>query len=121
MLTHWVRDRTRGERVDLAWAIHVLTRRNAEAVGLLDRGIVAPGFKADLNVVDLEHLTLHAPEMRFDLPAGGKRLLQRADGYLATVVSGEVIARDGAPTGALPGRLVRGSQPAPVTEGAAHV
>jgi N-acyl-D-aspartate/D-glutamate deacylase len=81
---------------------------------------VVPGFKADLNVVDLEHLTLHAPEMRFDLPAGGKRLLQRADGYLATVVSGEVIARDGAPTGALPGRLVRGSQPAPVTEGAAH-
>ncbi len=120
MLTHWVRDRTRGDKVDLAWAIHVLTRRNAEAVGLLDRGLVAPGFKADLNVVDLEHLTLHAPEMRFDLPAGGKRLLQRADGYLATVVSGEVIARDGAPTGALPGRLVRGSQPAPVTAGAVH-
>jgi N-acyl-D-aspartate/D-glutamate deacylase len=120
MLTHWVRDRDRGERVDLAWAVHVLTQRNAEAVGLHDRGLVAPGYKADLNVIDLEHLTLHAPEMHFDLPAGGKRLLQRADGYLATIVSGEVIARDGTPTGALPGRLVRGSQPAPTVEAAAH-
>ncbi len=113
MLTHWVRDRTRGERLDLPWVIHALTRRNAEAVGLMDRGVVAPGYKADLNVIDLDHLTLHTPEMRFDLPAGGKRLLQRADGYIATIVSGRVIARDGTPTGALPGRLVRGSQAPP--------
>jgi N-acyl-D-aspartate/D-glutamate deacylase len=113
MLTHWVRDRTRGERVELPWAVHALTRRNAEAVGMLDRGLVAPGYKADLNVVDLDRLRLHPPEMRFDLPAGGKRLLQRVDGYRATVVSGRVTYRDGEPTGALPGRLVRGPQPAP--------
>jgi N-acyl-D-aspartate/D-glutamate deacylase len=114
MLTHWTRDRTRGERLELPWVVHALTRRNAEAVGLLDRGVVAPGYKADLNVIDLDNLTLHAPEMRFDLPAGGKRLLQRVDGYVATIVSGRVIARDGTPTGALPGRLVRGAQPAPM-------
>jgi N-acyl-D-aspartate/D-glutamate deacylase len=114
MLTHWTRDRARGERLELPWVVHALTRRNAEAVGLLDRGVVAPGYKADLNVIDLDNLTLHAPEMRFDLPAGGKRLLQRVDGYVATIVSGEVIARRGTPTGALPGRLVRGGQPAPM-------
>jgi N-acyl-D-aspartate/D-glutamate deacylase len=114
MLTHWVRDRTRGERIDLPWAVHALTRRNAEAVGMLDRGLVAPGYKADLNVIDLAQLRLHPPEMRFDLPAGGKRLLQRVDGYRASVVSGQVTYRDGTPTGALPGRLVRGNQPDPV-------
>jgi N-acyl-D-aspartate/D-glutamate deacylase len=114
MLTHWTRDRTRGERLELPWVVHALTRRNAEAVGLLDRGVVAPGYKADMNVIDLDNLTLHAPEMRFDLPAGGKRLLQRVDGYVATIVSGRVIARDGTPTGSLPGRLVRGAQPAPM-------
>ncbi|MEX2294133.1 MAG: amidohydrolase family protein, partial [Acidimicrobiales bacterium] len=113
MLTHWVRDRTRGARVELPWAVHVLTRRNAEAVGMLDRGLVAPGYKADLNIIDLDGLRLHPPEMHFDLPAGGKRLLQRADGYRATVVSGQVTYRDGSPTGALPGRLVRGEQPDP--------
>ncbi|MFZ6004445.1 MAG: N-acyl-D-amino-acid deacylase family protein [Actinomycetota bacterium] len=111
MLTHWVRDRSRGPRVELPWAIHALTRRNAEAVGMLDRGLVAPGYKADLNLIDLDGLRLHPPEMHFDLPAGGKRLLQRVDGYLATVVSGQVTYRDGSPTGALPGRLVRGAQP----------
>jgi len=110
MLTHWVRDRTRGERVELPWAVHVLTRRNAEAVGMLDRGLVAPGYKADLNVIDLDRLRLHPPEMHFDLPAGGKRLLQRADGYVATIVDGQITYRDGEPTGALPGRLVRGAQ-----------
>ncbi len=115
MLTHWVRDRTRGARVELPWAVHVLTRRNAEAVGMLDRGLVAPGYKADLNIIDLDRLRLHPPEMHFDLPAGGKRLLQRADGYLATIVSGQVTYRDGKPTGALPGRLVRGEQPDPVS------
>jgi N-acyl-D-aspartate/D-glutamate deacylase len=114
MLTHWTRDRTRGERLELPWVVHALTRRNAEAVGLLDRGVVAPGYKADLNVIDLDNLTLHAPEMRFDLPAGGKRLLQRVDGYVATIVSGQVISRDGTPTGALPGRLVRGAQRGPM-------
>jgi N-acyl-D-aspartate/D-glutamate deacylase len=113
MLTHWVRDRTRGPRVELPWAVHALTRRNAEAVGMLDRGLVAPGYKADLNIIDLDRLRLHPPEMHFDLPAGGKRLLQRADGYVATIVSGVVTYREGASTGALPGHLVRGAQPDP--------
>ncbi|MGQ0831102.1 MAG: N-acyl-D-amino-acid deacylase family protein [Microthrixaceae bacterium] len=111
MLTHWVRDRTRGPRVELPWAVHALTRRNAEAVGMLDRGLIAPGYKADLNVIDLDGLRLRPPEMHFDLPAGGKRLLQRADGYVASVVSGAVTYLDGKHTGELPGRLVRGRQP----------
>jgi len=115
MLTHWVRDRTRGPRIELPWAVHALTRRNAEALGMLDRGLVAPGYKADLNVIDLDGLRLHPPEMHFDLPAGGKRLLQRADGYLATIVGGQVTYRDGTATGALPGRLVRGAQADPST------
>ncbi|MGH9302534.1 MAG: amidohydrolase family protein, partial [Acidimicrobiales bacterium] len=114
MLTHWVRDRSRGDRLDLAWAVHALTRRNAEAVGLWDRGLVAPGYKADLNVIDMEALRLHPPRMCFDLPAGGKRLLQTADGYRATVVAGRVTYRDGEATGALPGRLVRGAQNSPL-------
>ena len=117
LLQHWVRDRTRGERLDLAWAVHALIRRNAEAVGLRDRGLVAPGHKADLNVIDFDGLRLHPPEMRFDLPAGGKRLVQRADGHLAAIVSGAVVYRDGEPTGDLPGRLVRGAQPDPATAG----
>ena len=111
LLQYWVRDRTRGERLDLAWAVHALTRSTAEAVGLRDRGLIAPGYKADVNLIDFEGLRLHPPEMRFDLPAGGKRLVQRADGYVATIVSGQVVYRDGEPTGALPGRLVRGEQP----------
>jgi len=85
-----------------------MTSDTAGAVGLADRGVLAPGCKADVNVIDFERLTLHHPEMLFDLPAGGKRLVQRADGYLATVVSGEVVYEDGRHTGALPGRLVRG-------------
>jgi N-acyl-D-aspartate/D-glutamate deacylase len=113
MLTHWVRDRRRGERLDLAAVVAKQTSRTAEMIGLCDRGRIAPGLKADLNVIDLDGLTLHRPTMAFDLPAGGKRLLQRADGYLHTFVSGEEVYAGGEPTGALPGRLVRGAQPAP--------
>ena len=113
MLTHWVRDRTRGERLPLATVVKWLCRDTAKAVGLSDRGILAPGFKADLNVFDIDRLHLHAPEVTHDLPSGGRRLVQRADGYAATIVSGTVVQRDGTPTGALPGRLVRGPQPAP--------
>jgi N-acyl-D-aspartate/D-glutamate deacylase len=113
MLTHWVRDRTRGERLPLATVVKWLCCDTAQAVGLADRGILAPGFKADLNVFDIDRLHLHAPEVAHDLPSGGRRLVQRADGYAATVVSGTVVQRDGTPTGALPGRLVRGPQPAP--------
>jgi N-acyl-D-aspartate/D-glutamate deacylase len=113
MLTHWVRDRSRGERLELASVIRRQTRETARAVGLLDRGTLQPGMKADVNVIDFDALTLHKPEMSFDLPAGGKRLLQRAEGYRHTFVSGAEVYADGEHTGALPGRLVRGHQAAP--------
>jgi N-acyl-D-aspartate/D-glutamate deacylase len=90
-----------------------LTRDNAHAIGLRDRGVLAPGYRADLNVIDYDHLRLRAPEVVYDLPSGGRRLMQRADGYVATVVAGQPVWRDGAPTGALPGRLVRGAQAVP--------
>jgi N-acyl-D-aspartate/D-glutamate deacylase len=115
MLTHWVRDRHRGDRLDLGLVVAKQTSRTAAMVGLADRGLVAEGMKADLNVIDLDTLTLHRPTMAFDLPAGGKRLLQRADGYLHTFVSGQEVYADGEHTGALPGRLVRGVQSAPAT------
>jgi len=108
MLTHWTRDRTRGPRLPLPFAVKRLTRDNAVALGLLDRGLIAPGYKADINVIDYDRLQVRAPEVRYDLPAGGKRLVQQADGYVATLVSGTVVHREGEPTGALPGRLVRG-------------
>jgi N-acyl-D-aspartate/D-glutamate deacylase len=111
MLTHWTRDRRTG-RVPVEWAIRRLTRDNALAVGLEDRGRLAPGLKADVNVIDYDRLTLHAPHVVYDLPAGGRRLMQEADGYVATIVSGTVTARDGASTGALPGRLIRGARAA---------
>jgi N-acyl-D-aspartate/D-glutamate deacylase len=113
MLTHWVRDRKRGARLPLAQVIKWLSHDTARAVELNDRGIVAQGFKADLNVLDLEGLHLHAPEVIRDLPTGGRRLMQRAQGYAATIVSGQVVYQDGKATGVLPGRLVRGAQAAP--------
>jgi len=113
MLTHWVRDRTRGERLPLPLAVKWLSRDTALAVGLQDRGLVAPGYKADLNIVDLDRLWLHAPIVVHDLPGGGRRLVQHADGYAATIVSGVVVNRGGVPTGMLPGRLVRGAQSLP--------
>ncbi len=113
LLTHWVRDRTRGPRLPLQHVVRALSRRTAEIVGLEDRGLIAPGYRADLNIIDLDRLRLHAPEIRRDLPAGGRRLVQRADGYTATLVNGIAVYRDGDATGALPGRLVRGGQSAP--------
>lgn len=110
MLTHWLRGRTRGARLSLPWIVNALCRQTAQAVGLLDRGVLAPGYKADINVIDLERLRLHPPEVAHDLPGGGRRLVQRAQGYAATIVSGSVVYRDGTPTGALPGRLIRGPQ-----------
>jgi len=112
-LTYWVRDAPADRRVELPDAVRMLTREPAELIGLLDRGLVRPGAKADLNVIDLDRLHLHAPLPARDLPAGGRRLTQRADGYRTTIVSGTVTYRDGTHTGALPGRLVRGAQPAP--------
>jgi len=110
LLSHWGRDRPRG-RIEVGRLVAELTSRTAEAVGLLDRGRLEPGWRADVNVIDFDHLRCEHPDMAYDLPAGGKRLLQRATGYVATVVAGQVTARDGQPTGALPGRLVRGPQP----------
>jgi N-acyl-D-aspartate/D-glutamate deacylase len=109
-LTHWGRDRARG-RFELPWLIKRQTSDTAAAVGLLDRGLVRPGMKADLNVIDFARLRMRRPYIVYDLPANGRRLMQKADGYVATVVSGVVTYRDGEPTGALPGKLVRGAQP----------
>jgi N-acyl-D-aspartate/D-glutamate deacylase len=113
MLTHWCRDRTRGARLDLAEVIRAQTRDTAEAVGLMDRGVLQPGYRADVNVIDFERLQLRPPHMVYDLPTGARRLMQEADGYVATIKSGQVIYRDGQATGALPGRLVRGRTAAP--------
>ena len=113
LLTHWGRDRTRGEKLPLEWLIHGLTGRNADLIGLNDRGILAPGMKADVNVIDFDRLKLYSPHIVNDLPAGGKRLIQHADGYTASIVSGSVAFRNGQPTGALNGRLVRGAQARP--------
>jgi N-acyl-D-aspartate/D-glutamate deacylase len=107
LLTHWVNGRTRGARLGLEQAISLQTSRTAAAYGFSDRGVIAPGMRADLNLIDLDGMALRAPEMVFDLPAGGRRLVQRADGYVATLVAGQVTMEHGEPTGARPGRLVR--------------
>jgi N-acyl-D-aspartate/D-glutamate deacylase len=108
-LSHWARDRAHG-RLPVGQVVEQLTSATATAVGLHDRGVLAPGLRADLNVIDFDHLACAAPVMAFDLPAGGKRLLQGAHGYQATIVGGAVTYREGEPTGALPGRLVRGGR-----------
>jgi N-acyl-D-aspartate/D-glutamate deacylase len=112
LLTLWGRDRDRG-RLDLAFLVQRQCRDTARTVGLHDRGVLAPGYKGDLNVIDFDRLAVRRPEVRYDLPAGGRRLLQRAEGYRHTFVNGVEVYRDGEPTGELPGRLVRGGQPAP--------
>jgi N-acyl-D-aspartate/D-glutamate deacylase len=113
LLTHWVRDRKRGERIPLEQAVRLQTRNTAALFGLDDRGTLTPGLRADVNVIDLENLRLAPPEIVFDLPAKGRRLVQRVSGYRMTVQSGQPIFEDGEPTGALPGKLLRGPQPAP--------
>ena len=114
MLTHWVRDRASG-RLTVAEAVRELTSVPARVAGLADRGRLAVGYKADVNIVDHDALRLHKPIVSYDLPAGGRRLDQSADGYVATIVSGEIIAENGVPTDARPGRLVRGRQAAPTS------
>ena len=113
MLTHWTRDRTRGAKVALTWAIKRLTSDNAAAIGLHDRGVIRVGAKADINVIDYARLKLHAPTVAYDLPSNGRRLMQKTDGYTATIVAGEVVSRSGVATGKLPGRLVRGPKSGP--------
>ena len=109
-LTHWTRDRRQGELFPVSWAIKRLAADNAAAVGLNDRGLLRVGMKADINILDYDNLRLRSPEIVYDLPAGGKRLIQRTDGFDATVVSGAVVYRNGEATGALPGRLIRGAR-----------
>ena len=112
LLTYWGRDRAEGA-LDVSWLVKRMTGDAAAAVGLLDRGILAPGYKADINVIDHDRLTIRKPVMVHDLPLGAKRLIQKADGYVATVKAGEITYRDGEATDALPGGLVRGAQKAP--------
>jgi N-acyl-D-aspartate/D-glutamate deacylase len=112
LLQYWGRDR-RNDRLPLEWLVRRQTSETARYVGLLDRGELRVGMKADVNVIDYDHLGVGPPEMQHDLPAGGRRLVQRAKGYVATIVNGVVTVRDGELTGRLPGRVVRGSQPAP--------
>ena len=111
MLSHWVRDRSRGERLGLEHAVHLQTRRTAALYGFDDRGLLAPGHLADVNVIDFDALAIEAPEIVYDLPAGGRRLIQRSRGYAATVKRGEVVRENDESTGARPGRLLRGPQP----------
>ena len=110
MLSHWVRSRQRGRRLSLEHAVRRLTRDPAELYGLGDRGVLAPGFKADVNVVDLERLHLIRPEQVHDLPGGAGRLIQRSEGYVATFVSGAQTIAEDERTDERPGRLVRGSR-----------
>jgi N-acyl-D-aspartate/D-glutamate deacylase len=112
LLSHWCRDRD-GARFDLPWAVQQHARATAETVGLRDRGLIAPGYKADLNIIDFDGLRVHPPRITADLPAGGRRLLQGADGYLHTFVSGVETMSHGMPTGERPGRLVRHHRPDP--------
>ena len=116
LLALWGRDRDHG-RLPLPFLVHRQTAATAGAVGLLDRGVVAPGFRADLNVLDLHGLAARRPELRYDLPAGGKRFVQRADGYAATIVAGQITYEHGEATENLPGRLIRGPRPAPTSGG----
>ena len=115
LLVHWCRDRSRGDHLDLPFVVRGQCRGTARTVGLLDRGVLAPGYRADVNVIDFDALRPLPIRRRlvFDLPAGGKRLLQDVDGYRHTFVAGEEVYADGEATGALLGRLVRGAQPAP--------
>jgi N-acyl-D-aspartate/D-glutamate deacylase len=107
MLTHWARDRVRGPRLPLEDVVRMLTGDPAALFGFADRGTIAPGLRADLNVIDFDGLSLFPPEMVHDLPGGGRRIVQRASGYRATVLAGQITYEDGRPTGARPGRLVR--------------
>ena len=107
MLQHWVRDRSRGPRLGLEFVVKRMTSSTADFYGFKDRGRLQVGKKADINVIDFDGLTLHSPKMIFDLPAGGRRLVQSVDGYDMTICSGTPIFEKGVETGARPGKLVR--------------
>jgi N-acyl-D-amino-acid deacylase len=107
MLTHWARDRTRGPKLPLEYAVHKQTQDTATALGMYDRGVLDAGYLADINIIDFENLKLRLPEMVYDLPTGAGRLDQRADGYVATIKRGVVIIENDEDTGARPGQVVR--------------
>ena len=113
MLTHWARDRNRGERLPLEFVVKKMTSDTANLYGLHDRGVIRIGMKADLNLIDFENLKVDLPELAHDLPANGRRLIQKSKGYVATIVSGTVIMQNGEDTGNRPGSLIRGKQLAP--------
>ncbi|GFG48656.1 amidohydrolase [Mycolicibacterium agri] len=110
LLTHWARDRRRGERLQLEYVVRKQSHDTAQLFGLSDRGVIEVGKKADINVIDMDALTLHPARMAYDLPAGGQRLVQSASGYTATIVSGVITRCNSIDTGARPGRLVRGAR-----------
>ena len=107
LVQHWSRDRDRGAKLPLETVIKMQTSETANLLGIKDRGIIQEGYKADINIIDYEGLTLHEPEIINDLPAGGRRLVQKASGYDYTIVSGEIAFVKGEATGALNGRLIR--------------
>jgi N-acyl-D-amino-acid deacylase len=110
LLTHWVRDRSRGARLPLEWVVRKQTKDAAALYGLNDRGVLEVGKKADINIIDLDALTLESAYVAYDLPAGGRRVMQKASGYVATIVNGTVIRRNGVDTGERPGRVLRGAR-----------
>ena len=121
LLAHWARDRSRGAGFTLEHMVSLQTGRTAAALGLNDRGLLRAGLRADINIIDFDKLKVMTPEFAYDLPAGGRRLLQRAEGYRYTIVAGEITYRDGIATGALPGRLVRGARGPAGTEAPARI
>ena len=113
LLTHWTRDRARGAKIDLRASSACRPATPPRPSACTTAASCAPGWRADINVIDYENLRLHAPIVLHDLPAGGRRLAQRASGYVATIVAGQITYRDGEATDALPGRLLRGARAAP--------
>jgi N-acyl-D-aspartate/D-glutamate deacylase len=113
MLSYWARDRDRGDRLELEWVVHRQTQQTAEFYGLRDRGVLKPGYRADVNVIDYENLAVDMPRMQWDLPTGAPRYVQQGRGYRFTICRGEVTVEDDTFTGALPGTLLRGPQPSP--------
>ncbi len=117
VIQHWGRDRTRGNKIPLQELVKMQTKDTSEQLGLFDRGVLKAGYKADINIIDFDNLKLHVPKVVYDLPAGGRRLMQKASGYETTIISGRVAFRNGEPTGELNGKVIRGAQPAPETVG----
>lgn len=118
MLTHWVQYRERGDRVPIEMAVHLLSQKSARAFGFFDRGVIAPGYLADVNVIDMENLQLEPIKVVHDLPSGGRRFIQGVSGYRATIKSGEIVRENDQGTGIRPGKLLRGPQPAPLAANA---